>query len=197
VRKVAGTLDRNTVFNLPNNLSLLRIGLAPFLVAIFLFSSSRVFSFLAALLFSLASLTDWLDGYFARKQNIVTPLGKFLDPLADKLLVAVALIMLIHLGRVPSWMVAVIIGREIAVTGLRVVAATEGMSISASPLGKYKTTFQILAVIGLLLHYEYFGVDFHVVGVFFLWIALFMTALSGIDYFVKFLRGVVADSAQS
>ncbi len=196
MKRAAETVHRNTVFNLPNSLTLLRIGVAPFLVAIFLISSSKLSSLCAAVLFSLASLTDWLDGYFARKRNVVTPLGKFLDPLADKLLVAVALIMLIHLNRVPSWMVAVIIGREIAVTGLRVIAAGEGMSIAATTLGKYKTTFQIFAVIGLLLHYDYFGVDFHVVGVSLLWIALFMTAWSGIDYFAKFLRGIKLDGVQ-
>ena len=186
------------IFTLPNLLTLFRIFVTPLFFILFFYFPTKVFSLLASLLFALASLTDFLDGYIARRWNLETSLGKFLDPLADKLLVAVALIMLIPLDRVPSWMVAVIIGREILVTGLRVVAVTESMVISASRLGKYKTVLQIVSVICLLIHYEYqlhiqssyFLINFHEMGLGLLWIAMFVTVYSGIDYFRKFFRQV-------
>ena len=186
------------LFTLPNLLTLFRIFVTPLFFILFFYFPTKVFSLLASLLFALASLTDFLDGYIARRWNLETSLGKFLDPLADKLLVAVALIMLIPLDRVPSWMVAVIIGREILVTGLRVVAVTENMVISASRLGKYKTVLQIVSVICLLIHYEYqlqvqssyFLINFHEIGLGLLWIAMLVTVWSGIDYFRKFFRQV-------
>ncbi|MDO8446270.1 MAG: CDP-diacylglycerol--glycerol-3-phosphate 3-phosphatidyltransferase [Deltaproteobacteria bacterium] len=178
------------IWNLPNSLTIFRIALIPVLV-FFLLSPTKQSSFLAVVVFSIASITDWLDGYIARKQGIVTTLGKFLDPIADKLLVAAALIMLVGLGRVPAWMVVIIIGREIAVTGLRSIASSEGIVIAASDLGKGKTIFQISALIGLLIHYEYFGIDFHVTGMAILWIALVMTAWSGFDYFYKFMKVIL------
>jgi CDP-diacylglycerol--glycerol-3-phosphate 3-phosphatidyltransferase len=186
------------IFTIPNLLTLFRIFVTPLFFILFFYFPTKVFSLLASLLFALASLTDFLDGYIARRWNLETSLGKFLDPLADKLLVAVALIMLIPLDRVPSWMVAVIIGREILVTGLRVVAVTEGMVIAASRLGKYKTVLQIVSVICLLIHYEYqlniqssyFLINFHEMGLGLLWIAMFVTVWSGIDYFRKFFKQV-------
>jgi len=143
--------------------------------------------------FSIASITDWLDGYLARKMNIVTNLGKFLDPIADKLLIAAALVMLVGLGRIPAWMVVVIIGREIAVTGLRSIASSEGIIIAASDLGKGKMILQISALIGLLLHYQYLGIDFHAVGMMLLWVALALTAWSGFDYFYKFMKVILKE----
>ena len=186
------------IFTLPNLLTLFRIFVTPLFFILFFYFPTKVFSLLASLLFALASLTDFLDGYIARRWNLETSLGKFLDPLADKLLVAVALIMLIPLDRVPSWMVAVIIGREILVTGLRVVAVTEGMVIAASRLGKYKTVLQIVSVICLLIHYEYqlniqssyFLINFHEMGMGLLWLAMFVTVWSGIDYIRKFFKQV-------
>ena len=186
------------IFTLPNLLTLFRIFVTPLFFILFFYFPTKVFSLLASLLFALASLTDFLDGYIARRWNLETSLGKFLDPLADKLLVAVALIMLIPLDRVPSWMVAVIIGREILVTGLRVVAVTEGMVIAASRLGKYKTVLQILSVISLLIHYEYqlniqssyVLINFHEMGMGLLWLAMFVTVWSGIYYFRKFFKQV-------
>lgn len=117
---------------------------------------------------------------------MVTTFGQFLDPLADKLIVSAALIMLIPLGRVPAWMVVVIVGRELAITGLRTIAVSEGKVISADGLGKKKMVFQIVAILGLLLHYEYFGVNFHLVGMFFLWLAVVLTLWSGFNYFRSF-----------
>ena len=112
--------------------------------------------------------------------------GKVMDPVADKLLVSSAFIMMTSLGWVPAWIVCIIIGRELAVTGLRNLMAESREDVSASNLGKYKTGFQIAAIIPLLLHYTYFGVDFHVIGMFFLWCALLLTVWSGADYFLRF-----------
>ncbi|APG26840.1 CDP-diacylglycerol--glycerol-3-phosphate 3-phosphatidyltransferase [Syntrophotalea acetylenivorans] len=188
---------RTGSLNLPNLLTLGRIACIPLLVS-FLFFDGRGSSFGAALIFSLAAITDWLDGYLARKWQVVTVLGKFLDPLADKLIVMAALIMLIPLGRVPAWAVFVILAREIIITGLRSIAATEGIVIAASNLGKYKTILQMVAIIGLLLHYDYywfFGmryewlhVSMHRIGLVYFYLALALTLWSGIDYLVKFFR---------
>lgn len=188
------TLD---LLNLPNMLTLARVGAVPLLVVLLLFDRPST-SFWAAMVFALASLTDWLDGYLARKWNIVTVLGKFLDPLADKLLVMAALIMMIPMGRVPAWAVFIILAREIIITGLRSIAAADGVVIAATPLGKYKTVFQMVAIIALLLHYDiywFFGVEWsllqvnmHNVGIFFFIIALVLTVWSGVDYLLKFFK---------
>ena len=176
---------KQAIFNLPNTLTLFRIACIPLLVVL-MFFPNKTTSFLAALVFTLASISDLLDGFFARRRQLVTTLGKFLDPLADKLVVSAALIMLIPLGRVPAWMVVVIVGRELAITGLRTVAVSEGKVISADYLGKQKMVFQIVAILGLLLHYEYYGVNFHAVGMFFMWLAVVMTLWSGFNYFRNF-----------
>jgi CDP-diacylglycerol--glycerol-3-phosphate 3-phosphatidyltransferase len=174
-----------SIFNLPNSLTLFRVACIPVLVLL-LFFPHKLTSFVAALVFALASISDLLDGFLARRQQLVTTFGKFLDPLADKLIVSAALIMLIPLGWAPAWMVVVIVGRELAITGLRSMAVSEGKVISADALGKKKMVFQIVAILGLLLHYEYFGVNFHAVGMFFLWVAVILTLWSGVNYFRKF-----------
>jgi CDP-diacylglycerol--glycerol-3-phosphate 3-phosphatidyltransferase len=173
------------ISNLPNTLTVFRLVCIP-LVYVFLNFPGRLGSFLAALFFGMAFVTDILDGFFARKYGSITALGKFLDPLADKLLVAVTMISLIPLDRIPTWMVLIIIIREIGVTGLRGAAVNEGIVIQSSKLGKYKTIFQSTATICLCLHYEYLGIDFHTVGMVFLWIALIMTLWSGWAYFTSF-----------
>lgn len=183
--------------HLPNILTLCRIAVIPPMVIILL-SPSRSACFIATLLFAMASITDWLDGYLARRMEIVTVLGKFLDPIADKLMVMAALIMILPYNRAPAWMVLVILGREMIITGLRGIASNEGIVIAASRLGKYKTIFQIVAILGLLLHYDYywfFGlenpylyVNMHNVGIFFLWIATIITIWSGLDYLVRFFK---------
>ena len=178
-------MGKKSIFNLPNSLSLFRIGCVPLLV-ILLFFPHKITSFFAALVFGLASLSDLLDGFVARRHQLVTTFGQFLDPLADKLIVSAALIMLIRLGRVPAWMVVVIIGRELAIMGLRSAAVSEGKVITADHLGKQKMVFQTVAVLGLLLHYEYYGVNFHAIGMFFLWLAVIITLWSGFNYFRKF-----------
>lgn len=175
------------IWNLPNKLSAVRLVASPVLILLLL-SPSKTLSIIATFVFVLASITDWLDGYIARKSNMVTVLGKFLDPLADKLLIATALIMLIALQRVPAWMVALIVSREIAITGLRTVAVMSKVVIPASPLGKAKTVFQIAALIALILHYPFFGINFHALGMVILWLALITTLYSGMDYLLKFFR---------
>ena len=140
---------------------------------------------IGALIFIIAATTDWIDGYYARKLNQVTNLGKFLDPLADKLLVSAALIVLVEQQMAPSWIVIIIISREFAVTGLRLVLAGEGEVVAANMLGKIKTWAQIVAISALLLHnifFEMFSFPFDDLA---LWVALFFTVWSGLDYFVK------------
>lgn len=187
----------NPILNLPNILTMARIAAIPLLAAL-LMSPSQPAGFWAAAVFALAAITDWLDGYLARRMGIVTVFGKFLDPIADKLIVMAALIMILPFGRVPAWMVLVILGREIIITGLRGIASSEGIVISASNLGKFKTIFQIVAIIALLLHYNYnwlFGiqhplllVNMHNTGMFFLWIATLLTVWSGFDYLARFVK---------
>ncbi|MBL7224617.1 MAG: CDP-diacylglycerol--glycerol-3-phosphate 3-phosphatidyltransferase [Desulfobacteraceae bacterium] len=176
-----------TLLNLPNTLTFTRLVSIP-IVLICLSFPGRWGSFLAALFFVLASVTDILDGFFARKYGTVTVLGKLLDPLVDKLLVSLTMIMLIPLNRIPVWMVIVIIAREIALTGLRGIAVGEGIVIQASALGKYKAILQSVALGGLCLHYVYLGINFHVVGMVFLWGALILTLWSGWDYFRRFYQ---------
>ena len=183
--------------NLPNIITFVRILLIPVLVVI-LTSPGPLASVLATLTFFLACLSDFLDGYLARRWGLSTTLGKLLDPLADKLIVAAALIMLAGMERlpaVPSWMVVVIIGREIAVTGLRAVALGQGVVLAAEELGKYKMIFQMFALHGLLLHYHFVGVDFHVAGMYFLWISLVISLWSGIDYHVRVIRQLTHSTA--
>lgn len=178
------------ICNLPNALTAIRVASIP-LVLICLNVPGKWGAFLAALFFAMASITDILDGFFARRYGAVTSLGKFLDPLADKVLICLTMIMLIPLGRIPVWMVLIIVMREMAVTGLRGIAVNERIVISASSLGKYKTILQSIAVLGLCLHYTYLNVNFHAVGMAFLWGALILTVWSGWDYFWKFSKILV------
>ena len=179
---------------LPNLLSLFRIALIPILVY-FLTDPGKQSGIFAAITFFIASLTDFFDGYLARRQGSTTTLGKFLDPLADKLLVTAALIMLAAIDRtprVPATLVVLLVAREFAVTGLRAIASGEGLILAAEELGKYKMLSQIFAVHGLLLHYQYGFIDFYIFGMYFLWIALVLSLWSGIDYYLKVFRQVRA-----
>lgn len=173
------------MLNQPNRLTLFRIVSIPVIVILLMFPN-RVCTFLAAILFSIAAITDYLDGFYARQRGLVSTLGTVMDPVADKLLVSSSFIMVTAHGWVAPWIVCIIIGRELAVTGLRNIVAGEGEDVSASRLGKYKTGFQIAAIIPLLIHYPYFGIDLHAIGIFFLWGALILTIWSGVDYFIKF-----------
>ncbi len=178
---------------LPNLLSLFRIALIPLLVWLLTYPGPGP-ALLATFTFFLACLSDFFDGYLARRHGIITTLGKFLDPLADKLIVMAALVMLASIERsprVPAWLVVVIVGRELAVTGLRAIASGEGIVFGAEELGKYKMIFQMFALHGLLLHYPFLGIDFHAAGMYFLWISLIISLWSGADYHVRVARAVL------
>jgi CDP-diacylglycerol--glycerol-3-phosphate 3-phosphatidyltransferase len=168
----------------PNMLTLFRVAAVPLIVVLLMFPS-RICTFIAALIFTAAAITDFLDGFFARQRGLVSNFGKVMDPVADKVLVSTSFIMLTSLGWIPAWVVCIIIGREIAVTGLRSIIADKGRDVSASSLGKYKTGFQIAAIIPLLIHFQYLTIDFHAIGMIFLWAALILTVWSGADYFIK------------
>jgi CDP-diacylglycerol--glycerol-3-phosphate 3-phosphatidyltransferase len=174
--------------NHPNGLTLIRIAIIPLIIVLFSFPSSRFMVFLSALVFGIAAFTDYLDGFLARRQGKVTFMGKALDPVADKLLTSSAFIMLAAHGWVPAWMVCVIVGRELAITGLRSVIAGKGVDISASRLGKLKTGFQIAAIIPLMIHYPFLNLECQSIGQVLIWVALGFTVWSGVDYFIKFKR---------
>ncbi len=170
--------------NIANKITLLRIFLIPIFI-IFLMINKPYFREIALIIFIIASLTDKLDGYYARKFNLVTDLGKFLDPLADKLLVTSALLMFIQLGEIKAWIVFIILAREIAVTGLRAIAASNDVVIAASNLGKVKTVTQITTIIVILLNnfpFSLIGLRMDTILIYF---SMIITAASGVDYFLK------------
>ncbi|MBI4477007.1 MAG: CDP-diacylglycerol--glycerol-3-phosphate 3-phosphatidyltransferase [Acidobacteria bacterium] len=179
--------------NLPNLLTLSRIFLIPLLVVVLLtkFEGRLIFGvrkeLVGAAIFGLASLTDWLDGFLARRRKQITPLGQLIDPLADKLLVSAALISLVQMGLAPAWMVAVIIGREFAVTGLRSLAYSRGVAMPARPLGKVKMVMQVIAIILLILGRDHLQ-GFFVLGQIALWLVLVASVVSGVDYYRRFTR---------
>jgi len=177
--------------NLPNKLTLLRIFLIPLLL-VFLISPSFWSCFVAAIIFALAAATDWLDGHLARVTNQVTLLGKLLDPVADKLLVVAALIPLVELDRVAAWIVVIIVGREFAVSGLRMIASAQGIHISAGSLGKYKMGAEITAILFLILD---FNILFHYLGQISILVAMVLSVLSASDYFVQFWNRLDDDKA--
>jgi len=187
-------MNENSRFNPPNLLTLFRILTVPVVVLLLYMPDGRDIPFGrsvgAMILFTVSAFTDLFDGYIARRYQMVTSLGKLLDPLADKLLVCAAMVMLIPSGRVPAWMVAIIVGREIGVTALRGVASTEGFVIAASPLGKAKTIILSIGVGALILNYPVLGIDIHLLGMLFLVAGLILTAWSGMDYFMRFLKEI-------
>ena len=188
---------------LPNLLTMGRIVCIPF-VLFFIDNYSPVRSFVAMLIYVGAALTDFLDGYLARKRRQVSVLGKFLDPLADKLIVTSVLVYLTAMDRCPAWLVVALLARELTITGLRSIATTEGLVISASDSGKQKTALQLIGTIFLLIHFKYpvWGleavrfreepllIDYHAVGIITLYLALAMSWISALDYFLKFVRAV-------
>jgi CDP-diacylglycerol--glycerol-3-phosphate 3-phosphatidyltransferase len=177
--------------NLPNALTVTRIFLVPLLVVVLLtkFEGRMILGvrkeLAGAAIFGLASLTDWLDGYLARRRKQVTPLGQVMDPLADKLLTSAAFLALVQMGLAPAWMVAIIIGRELAVTGLRNRAYARGVAMPASPLGKIKMAAQVVAILALILGDVYLP-DLLVVGQAALWVVVVAALVSGADYFRRF-----------
>ncbi len=173
--------------NLPNKLTMFRIILIPFFL-ICLYMENPTARIAALVLFCIASLTDCLDGYIARKYNLVTNFGKFLDPLADKLLICSILIEMVGLRWVPAWVVIIIIIRELAVTGLRAIAADKGIVMAADRFGKSKTVMQIIALVPLIVHYPFFGIPLGLLGAILLYVALILTIFSGVNYFILFYR---------
>ena len=168
--------------NLPNKLSIIRAACIPVIV-ILLYQASDTCRIIAGVLFILASLTDFLDGYIARKYNLVTNFGKFIDPVADKLLVLTTMIMLLHRGQTEAWVLIIILCRELAVDGLRLVAVTQGKVIAASPFGKIKTTCQmILIAVTILLNQTAFSTWYMIILTA---AAVVMTLFSAVDYFIK------------
>lgn len=169
--------------NLPNKLTVLRVILIPFFVVSLLWDGgeNQIFRIVAAVIFIVASLTDMLDGKIARKYNLVTNFGKFMDPLADKLLVCSALICMIELEQIPAWMVIVIISREFIISGFRLVASDNGVVIAASYWGKFKTTSQMIAVVLMIFNIEALSV----LTTAMIWIALILTIVSLVDYIAK------------
>jgi CDP-diacylglycerol--glycerol-3-phosphate 3-phosphatidyltransferase len=179
--------------NLPNLITLLRIFLIPVFILVFL-TPTETRSLAAAVIFLVASLTDLMDGYLARRWKQITKLGKFLDPIADKFLVLAALILLVDFQRVSSWIAIVIIGRELAVTGLRAIASSSGIVIAADEAGKYKMVIQTISIVLLILGYKIGMISFHVWGTFLLWISMILAILSGVQYFMKFLSQIDSES---
>ena len=176
------------IVNVPNSLTLLRIFLVPFLVVVLLTKfEGKEYAGLA--IFLVAALTDFLDGYIARRFHKITRIGMLLDPIADKLLISAALISLVELGLAPAWMIVIIIGREFAVSGLRSIAAQQGVSIAASPLGKGKMISQVVAIALLILGDKLS--EFKFVGESMLWVVMIFALGSGVDYFLKFSRAIL------
>lgn len=169
--------------NLPNKLTLLRVILIPFFIWSLMLNNGETqsFRYIAVAIFIIASLTDLLDGKIARKYNLVTNFGKFMDPLADKLLVCSALICLVALDQFPVWMAIIIVSREFIISGFRLIAVEQGLVIAASYWGKFKTTFQMIAIVLLILNIPALGTAATVM----MWIALILTVVSLVDYIVK------------
>jgi CDP-diacylglycerol--glycerol-3-phosphate 3-phosphatidyltransferase len=188
---------KKELWSSPNIITLVRIAAIPVFL-FFTYYESRLHSFIAAVVYSFTAATDFLDGWVARRKNLVTVIGKFLDPLADKLIAMSALVMLVHLGRVAAWVVIVSMAREFAVTGLRTIAMSEGIVIAAGKEGKYKTALQLVAIVFLILHYPYpidflaftATVDSNRVGTVLLYISVFFSVWSAWKYFAGFLDAV-------
>jgi len=181
--------------DLPNLVTMGRVLIVP-AVLYYMDNYSPVRSLVAAMLYLVASAGDGIDGYLARKRGQVSALGKFLDPLADKLMVTAVLVFMVALGRVPAWLVVALIARDLAITGLRGIASTEGIVIAASGGGKIKTALQLVAVTMLLIHFRYpllglgLSIDYNTAGLVVLYISLGMSLISGLDYVVSFFRSL-------
>ena len=169
--------------NLPNKLTVLRVIMIPFFVLCFYLPAIPFNNIVACVIFCVASITDFLDGYLARRDGLVTNFGKFMDPLADKLLVGAALICLIETGQLPAWAVVIIISREFIISGFRLIASDNGVVIAASYWGKFKTVTQMAMVILMLLNFP--GAVFAVITRIVMWAAIILTVVSLVDYIVK------------
>ncbi|MBZ0121840.1 MAG: CDP-diacylglycerol--glycerol-3-phosphate 3-phosphatidyltransferase [Sandaracinaceae bacterium] len=190
---------REDAINLPNLLTFLRILLIPVVLWLVDMGTPQA-GFWAAIVYGITAITDFLDGWLARRRNLISVLGKFLDPLADKLLVMALLVFLVHLGRVPTWVVIVILARELSITSLRVIAMSEGVVIAAGQGGKEKTALQMVALLMLILHHPYmlhFGfatveADLHTVGLWLIYLSVFFAITSAGEYIKLFVDAVEA-----
>lgn len=192
---------KQELFNLPNMLTMARIAAIP-LVMLLIWNGDRVNCVYAGWLYAAATITDFLDGWLARRQGLVTVMGKFLDPLADKLIVMAMLVMLVGLHRVPGWMVVLLLAREMTINGLRAIASSEGLIIAAGQLGKYKTAFQMMGVLFLVIHYpapvrlmwfmDPVWIDFNQAGIWVIAISLIFSVWSMLAYFHGFFAAMDA-----
>ena len=199
-KKARRTSLRQDAINVPNLLTFLRIALIPVVLLVIAEGTPRA-SFWAAMVYGVTAITDFLDGWLARRQGLVSVLGKFLDPLADKLLVMAVLVFLVHLGHAPAWAVILLLARELSITSLRVIAMSEGVVIAAGQGGKDKTALQMVALLMLILHHPYdlhfigfgsFRADFNLVGLYLLYLSLFFAFTSAGEYIKLFVEAVEA-----
>lgn len=193
---------RKELFLIPNLLTMGRVVAIPLVLA-FIDNESPMRSFIAALLCCGTAATDMLDGYLARRSKQVSLLGKFLDPLADKLLVMAALVWMIPMGRINAWIVVLLLAREITITALRGIASAQGLVISARQLGKDKTALQFLGILCLIVHFPYpviftadYWIDFHQVGIYTIYISLVLSLFSAVEYVQLFANAVDAQAAK-
>lgn len=190
---------KEDAFNLPNIITMFRVVMIP-IVMVLLQEGTPVMNYWAGWVYTAATITDALDGYLARKQGLVSVVGKFLDPLADKLLVMATLVLMVSMGRVPAWVVVVILGRELSISMLRMIASSEGVVIAAGEGGKAKTALQMVAVLFLMLHHRYvidfwfteLSVDFNVAGLWLLYLSVFFAITSAGEYVKLFVEAVEA-----
>jgi CDP-diacylglycerol---glycerol-3-phosphate 3-phosphatidyltransferase len=193
---------RRELTNAPNLVTMSRVALIP-LVLIFIDNFSPLRSFIASLLYLVAAAGDALDGYLARSRGEVSMLGKFLDPLADKLLVTAVLVFMVELSRVPAWVVVVIVGRDLTINGLRSIASAQGLVISASVGGKIKTGLQLVAIMMLMIYFRYpvlgsgITVDYHRAGLIVLYVSMVVSVLSAAQYLRDFLSAALAQPRTS
>jgi CDP-diacylglycerol--glycerol-3-phosphate 3-phosphatidyltransferase len=188
VAKVRSDFSRQTLVALPNLLTYLRMAIIPVIVVLLTPTSTGKSMNVAFVLFVMASITDYLDGILARRHNLVTSIGKLLDPLADKLLTSAVLIMIVPLGKVQAWLVFLIIGREITITGLRSIAASHGFILNVSRAGKNKMVSQTIGLSFLLLHIPAIQFLLDGIGLLFLWASLLLSYWSAVNYFIDFYR---------
>lgn len=179
-------MEKDQLLNLPNKFTLLRFFLSLLLIPLLYFSSKKT-SFIAAILFLIASISDFFDGYIARNNHKKTLIGEIMDPMADKTLVVVSLIMLVHLDRVPTWIAALITSREFFVSGLRISSLKLGMEMKVNIWGKVKTTLQMISLLFLIAHYPIYGLNLHNIGILLIYISLVVTLYSGYLYLKEFL----------
>ncbi len=188
---------RTEFLNVPNLLTLGRIALIP-LVLVLMAQDTKPSLALAALVYAAAAVTDWLDGWVARNFDQGSILGRFMDPVADKILVMAVCVMLVELSRLPAWLVVLLLTREISITALRMVAESEGLRLGVDQTGKWKTAFQMVGLLGLVIHHRYptdYGIwettiDYHLVGLVCVGISLFFSVFSAVGYFAKFVSAV-------